>query len=345
MNNNYLDKKEIELLESLTKEYERFIEPGFVAKSLKTVKDKVSALIPNSVQNSVDELTNNFSELELIKQTLEVASKGFLSLQEQSAKFTISKSLIVVDISKRNNCKITEFDNICTLRSYDIEKCIENNKYKDILLALGEGAATGLPGLIGVPFNLTLSLFLFFRTVQNIALYYGYDVNDDPRELEFASSVVMACLSPNAEKGTETLGGVIGQMMLAANFDILKSSLGKKTFGQMVESGGIELLYVQIRALANKAAKKALDKAGKDGLEQSVFKQLLKQLGERLPKEAAKKSIPFISAAIGGLSDTYQMTRVLKGANLIYHKRFLFEKEKRILLLQDSQNDELIEIY
>ncbi|MDF2884533.1 MAG: hypothetical protein K0R54_5100, partial [Clostridiaceae bacterium] len=225
-------------------------------------------------------------------------------------------------------------------RSYNIEKCIANNNYKDILLALGEGAATGFPGIVGVPFNITLSLFLFFRAVQNIALYYGYDVNDDPRELEFASSVVMACISPNAEKGTETLGGIIGQMMLVANFETLKSSLGKKTFQQMAESGGIELIYTQIRALANKAAQKALDKAGKDGLEQSVFKELLKQLGERLPKEAAKKSIPFISAAIGGLADTYQMSRILKGANLIYHKRFLLEKEKRNVLLEDLQDNE-----
>ncbi|AQR95602.1 EcsC family protein [Clostridium saccharoperbutylacetonicum] len=193
MSDKYLDKKEIELIESLTKEYERFIEPGFITKNFRAIKGKVLPLIPQKIQDSASDVTKKVSESELIKQALEVASKGFLSLQEQSAKLTISKNSIMNDISSKNNIKISEFNDICTLRSYNIEKCIANNNYKDILLALGEGAVTGFPGIVGVPFNITLSLFLFFRAVQNIALYYGYDVNDDPRELEFASSVVMAC--------------------------------------------------------------------------------------------------------------------------------------------------------
>jgi hypothetical protein len=343
-NTNYLNTKEIELLRSLTKEYEHFIAPGFVTRNFKIVQSKVSKLIPMQVQNSADELTKKISESDLINQTLEVAGKGFFILQQQSAKLTISKNSILNDISNKNKYKISEFDKICTLRSYDIEKCIANNNYKDLFLALSEGVVTGFPGIIGLPFNIALSFFLFFRAVQNIAVYYGYDVKDDPRELEFASSVVMACFSPNAEKGTETLGGVIGEMMLSANFDALKSALGTKSLKQMAESGGLELLYVQIRALANKAAQKALNKAGKDSLEQNVFKQLLEQLGKMLPKEAAQKSIPFVSAVIGGMADTYYMSRILKGANLIYHKRFLFEKEKRISLLLDSDND-VIENY
>lgn len=288
------------------------------------------------VQNLSANLTIKISEAELIKQTLEVAGRGFFTLQEHSAKLTISKNSIINNISNKGNNKITEYNKICTLRSYDIEKCISGNNHKDLLLALSEGAVTGFPGIIGLPFNLTLSFFLFFRAVQNIALYYGYDVNDDPRELEFASSVVMACFSPNAEKGTETLGGLIGQMMLSANFDVLKSALRTKTFKQMAEGGGIELLFVQIRALAYKTAQKALDSAGKEGLEQSVFKQLLKRIGNMLPKKAAQKAIPIVGSVLDGLADTYYMSRILKGANLIYYKRFLFEKEIRVSLLLDS---------
>lgn len=102
----------------------------------------------------------------------------------------------------------------------------------------------------------------------------------------------------------------------------------------MVRRGGSALLYAQIRALANKAAKEALAKAGQEGLEAGVFKSLLAQLAKRMPKEAGKKGLPLIGGLIGGLSDAYLMSRVLHGAKLIYHKRYLFEKEHRISLLK-----------
>ena len=53
-----------------------------------------------------------------------------------------------------------------------------------------------------------------------------------------------------------------------------------------------------------------------------------------LPKEAGKKGLPLIGALIGGLSDAYLMSRILHGAKLIYHKRYLFEKEERISRLK-----------
>jgi hypothetical protein len=87
--------------------------------------------------------------------------------------------------------------------------------------------------------------------------------------------------------------------------------------------------------LANKAAEKALTKSGQSGLEAGVFRNLLEQLGRRLPKEAGKKGIPFVGAILGAGFDSYLMHRVLTGANLIYHKRFLHEKEARLQILQD----------
>ncbi len=82
------------------------------------------------------------------------------------------------------------------------------------------------------------------------------------------------------------------------------------------------MLYVQIRALANKVAEKALKKSGRSGLEAGVFRNLLEQVGKRLPKEAGKKGVPILGAIIGGGCDFYLMHRILTGANLIYHKRF-----------------------
>jgi hypothetical protein len=96
-------------------------------------------------------------------------------------------------------------------------------------------------------------------------------------------SEILASLEPNLVKGAETLGGLIGKMMLAAEVSALSRGL-TKTYAQMAERGGAQLLYVQIRALANKAAENALKKSGSSGLEAGVFRNLLEQVGKRLPK-------------------------------------------------------------
>ena len=66
---------------------------------------------------------------------------------------------------------------------------------------------------------------------------------------------------------------------------------------------------------------------------------MIEQVGKRLPKDAGKKAVPLLGAVIGGLCDTYLMSRILEGANLIYHKRFLHEKELRIELIANHCRD------
>ncbi len=70
-----------------------------------------------------------------------------------------------------------------------------------------------------------------------------------------------------------------------------------------------------------------------------MFRDLLEQVGRQLPKEAGKKAVPLLGAVIGGLSDTYYMSRVLRIANLTYHKRFLLEKEHRVRLLAGDDDE------
>jgi hypothetical protein len=122
-------------------------------------------------------------------------------------------------------------------------------------------------------------------------------------------------------------------MMFAANATALRESLKKLTYEEMAKKGGTELVYVQIRALANKAAKKALDRAGKEGIEAGVYRKMLEQIGKRMPQRAGQRAIPFIGGIVGGLTDTYYMSRVLRGGNMVYHKRFLMEKEERLRVL------------
>lgn len=333
--NPVLDQRETELLQSITDKYEEFISPGKLTKAIDRVQDKFLKIAPGKLKKIVTDAMDVATEWEMIHKTIEHAGKGFIELQKHASRFTLTKPS-TLRLLREKSPHLNKFEHICSLRSYNVESVATKRDYLDLFAALVEGAATGFPGFIGVPFNIALSFFLYFRAAQSMALYYGYDVEEDPNELEFAASVTLMSLSSNKETGAETLAGMIGKMMFAANMTALKTSLKSLTYTQMAKKGGSELLYVQIRALANKAAEKALKDAGREGLEAGIFKNLLEQVGKRLPKEAGAKSIPILGAVIGGTADTYYMSRVLKGSNLIYHKRFLFEKEHRINCLIEA---------
>ncbi len=325
-----LDAREQALLAALQKEFEDFTKPGVIARGLKTLTDAVGRVVPAFFKKALSEAKSSASEWELIQKTLEKAEKGFHKLTQHASRMTVSKPGVIEKLSARGPA-ISTFEEVCLLRSYDIEAVIEDKAYQDMLLAAFEGAVTGAFGFFGLPFNLALSFFLYFRAAQSVALHYGYDVKNDPRELQFAAEVTMQSLDPNFSGSG--LGGFIGKMMFAAEITALRQILGRP-YIEMAKRGGSALVYVQIRALANKAAKTALEKAGKEGIEAGVFKTLLAQMAKRMPKEAGKKGMIGIGGLIGGLSDAYLMSRILRGAKLIYHKRYLFEKEHRISLLK-----------
>ncbi len=326
-----LDAREQALIIDLQREFENFIKPGTIKRAVTRIQGSVNQIIPKKFKTRFAEAGGAALELQWIKQATEYAAKGFQTLQQQAARLSISKEGVTAKLSKRG-AKISEFDEICLLRSYKIEAVIESKTYQDYLLAFFEGAATGAPGFPGIPFNLVLSFFLYFRAAQSIALHYGYDVKEDPRELQIAAEVTMQSLDPSFKgRGLE---GMISKMMLSANLSSLKQGLTNRTYAEMVKRGGSELLYVKIRALANKAAAKALEKTGEEGIEAGIFKTLLEQLAKQLPKKAGKGAIPVVSALLVGFTDTWLMHRVLRGAKLIYHKRYLLEKEHRIAILK-----------
>ena len=55
-----------------------------------------------------------------------------------------------------------------------------------------------------------------------------------------------------------------------------------------------------------------------------------------MPKNITAKAIPWISALTSASIDTIQMKRVLKFAEITYHKRFIAEKEDRIKLIKEE---------
>ena len=85
-----------------------------------------------------------------------------------------------------------------------------------------------------------LSIFFYYRAVQSVAMFYGYDVKNDSAELVIASEVFMNALSPSSS-GSDEMSSIIGKVMLMTEITAVKQT-AKKTWSDMAARGGIGLL-------------------------------------------------------------------------------------------------------
>ena len=223
------------------------------------------------------------------------------------------------------------------MRSYDLAKIVNDYRGKDIFVAMIEGGGTGAFGFWGLPFNIVLSTFLYFRAVQSIAMFYGYDVKNDYTEMVIASDVFTSSLSPAQNDVNNEATNIIFKIMAMSQAAVVKQT-AKKTWTDMAARGGIPLLLAQMRALANKSAQKALQNVGAKGLENSLFKEAFEQIGRKLTLKTIGKFVPVASGVVGALIDTAQMKKVLEFSDIFYQKRFIFEKENRVFRLLE-END------
>lgn len=332
-----VDRKENEALDSLTERYNKLMEPGAVAK----LGAKAGKVIPAKLKTWGKDIGMSISEQEIYSQMMSVIADGFKTLEEQAAKFSVGEKQILQKINQDfPNYGIARLGEICFIRSYDLAKMVSKYKGQDTFKAVIEGGGTGAFGFWGLPFNFVFSTFLYFRAVQSIAMFYGYDVKNDSAELVIAREVFTSALNPINNDVNNEATNIIGKIMLMSQAAVVKQT-AKKTWTDMAARRGIPLLLVQMRALAHKSAQKALQNVGAKGLENSLFKEAFEQIGRKLTLKAVGKTVPVVSAVIGALIDTAQMKKVLEFADIFYQKRFIMEKENRIytLIATDTIND------
>jgi len=332
--NPMLDNREYEELDDLVERYEKLTSPGAIRRAA----DKAKAIVPEGVKDRIAQIGNTISEQEIYEQALKLIGDGFKVLEEQAARVTVSEDSVIKGINAISKAAdIESLEEVCRIRAYDVSKAANKKNPQHIAAALVEGAGTGVAGFAGIPFNLVLSTFVYYRAVQSVAMSYGYDVKNDPAELVIAGDVFASALSPRSKGGAGVSNNVAKFMAISAAEGVKQTA--KKTWAAMIERGGPALLLAQMRALANAAARKALENAGKKGLENSVFREIFEQIGRRLTLKAIQRAVPVVSAGIGALVDTAQMNTVLQYADIFYHKRFLLEKKKRVNLLFRLSDD------
>ena len=249
-----------------------------------------------------------FSPQALADKMLTAAAEGFTRLQAQAARYTPGEMEILKAV---NACsatrKASRIAEICTLRSYAVHRAVRQSRRQHLLGAVAQGGGTGVFGLAGLPFHLVLSLFLSFRAVETVALFYGFDPRRNSAELAFAGQVFLCALS----------GGP------TAVHDFLHAP---------VENTPAKL--AALRAQADATAK-TLGDAGTKSVERMVFQETLEQLLRRFLLRDLGRLVPVLSAAIGAVLELRQMDTVLTFADLVYHKRFLTEKGSRLRALQE----------
>ena len=323
--NPIIDVKEINALDSLTDRYNKLTTPNKFSDLTSKVADKV----PEKIKTFGGELSEALTGQEVYLQAMKIATEGFKIIESQAAKFSIKEETILRRINEIvPDYEVNSINEVCLARSYNLAKIANSNRPKDISAAFVEGGACGYVGLAGIPFNLVLSIFLYYRAVQSVAMCYGFDVKNDPAELVIAGEVFAKAMNPAGGVNSE-MSDIVTKIMVISKGEAIKKTVDKG-WTEMASRGGIELLLTQMRALAHASAKKALDNAGKKGLEAGIFRDLFEQIGKQLTQNSIKKAIPYISAVIGALMDTAQMNRVLEYADIFYQKRFILEKEKRI---------------
>lgn len=328
-----MNSREIAAINLLKERYDKLQTPGTLAK----IGNKAVSIVPDKVKTFGSDISNSISELEIFKQAMEMIADGFKIVEEQAANYSISEKDILKKVNEiHHSFQIEELSELCFVRSYSLSRLVNNYKKKDKINAFVEGGVTGAFGFWGLPFNLVLSTFLYFRAVQSIAMFYGYDVKNESAEMVIAGEVFSQSLSPVNNDVNNEVSGIIVKIMVMTQASVVHQT-AKKTWTDMAMRRGIPLLLTQMRALANKYAQTALNKAGAKGLERSVFKEVFEQIGKKLALKTVQKSVPVVSSVLGALIDTSQMNKVLEFADIFYQKRFLLEKEERIMTILDTK--------
>ena len=325
-----LDDKEEKSIEDLTKRYEKLIAPSAVGKLSNKMKD----VVPDKVKNLLGDVGYVIQNADLYDKVIKAAADGFDIMMKNSAKVSISEKEVIKQINATmDGNRIFRLEEACFARGYDIAKLVNRFKTQNILVAFSEGGATGLLGLPGIPLNLATSVFFFYRSVQSVAMFYGYDVKNNADELEIATSVFMEAMDPQRGSGTE-MGDMIAKVMTMSEALVVKQTVNQG-WKAMAEHGGLTLLLTQIRALAHASAQKALAAAGKKGIEPKLFEGVLKALGKKFTQTAIEKAATPAAAAITALMDVSTMNKVIEYADIFYNKRFLAEKQIRLELCEN----------
>ncbi len=229
----------------------------------------------------------------------EAAVRGALDFTSTAAKWLADTGHIVRDADVRS---------IEELRTKDLglSDNLANGVHNwAIGIAVAEGGATGIWGILGAPIDIPAVLTIALRTIHKIGVCYGYECETDPDQ-KFILGVMSA-------SGANTMNEKIAALSALRSIQVV---LAKVAWKKMAE-----------KAAQNQLSKEAAILA---------VKNLAKQLGMNLTKRKALGAIPYIGAAIGGSVNGWYIKEVGWAARRAFQERWLIENKKIVDVSPDS---------
>ena len=217
---------------------------------------------------------------------MEKTVSGLVGQLGDVARWSVRKETIYKEF-RDDGYEVRNSEDIYDLDLEEIDMVIGRLRAKYNAISAGEGVATGVVGMIGVPADIISLVTLNLRAIAEYATYFGFKIADDNEHL-FAMNILDYASSPNERAKKAAMGQLV---------KIAKAVVNKK--------------------IRNDAQQSALQK---------VVESIAKSLGVRLTSDKFMQYIPVAGAVVGGGTNALYTAKVCKAAHNLYRERFLMEK-------------------
>jgi hypothetical protein len=344
-----VDKREARTLEGLVKDYRDLIADNgikrmatSVASNIKDAATGAASLLPDPIQEigsdigegiaqGTDGMRDALTSNVVYEEALARISDGIRLAQARGHAFTVDPKKVIERAQRTERLNnIQSIDELCLLRSYQLRKSSSMVRTTNLALAVAEGGATGLFGLSGVPVSLVASTFLCLCVVESVACRYGFDVQHNDAELVIAATVFANGLTLRGGGIEGRLGRSVSEIMA---FEVGTLTPSGKEYAGAVKALGLGALFKDLEATSRMEAKRTLQQAGTDNLEEGVFRAVFEQVGKYLAITSVGKAMPVAAIFVGAAIDATAMSHVTRYAENFYQKRFITEKADNIAWL------------
>jgi hypothetical protein len=257
----------------------------FVSKPLTWVTEK---LIPSDVKGSASGVT------ETIIEKLQDASQWTVSSQD-ILKATREFEITATAISELKKSNIHDLDHVS-------EKFIDQNTRVGTLSGVGTGLV-GWPGLIA---DLPALFLLSLRTINQIALCYGFDPNNpelSEEEQKYEMEFMMRAFK------TATAADKVEKQLSLSELRDFEAGFDRKVYGEV----------------AGDFTTKQISR----GATSFVSRILIKEIVERTLVKKAVGLVPGLGAVFSGGFNYVYLKDVGEAAFMLYRERFLTDKKGR----------------
>lgn len=210
-------------------------------------------------------------------------NSALLTLNDAAAS-TVRRDAVLAKFRTAGHGHVAAPKDLFTLDLSQVDAVVGNLHLQYMVPAFGEGAATGVAGIVGIAADLPLLFGINLRAIADYATHYGYDVSSQA-ERAYILHVLMYSSAPSQTEREGTL----------------------QHLNRIAEAVSAEETWEEIeKVLSKQVVKKAAD-----------------VIAKRMTKAKAGQSVPVAGAVIGGGFNAWFTKSNCDAAYHLYRERFL----------------------